>query len=76
VVDESQRQFNDQGASSRSKDKFSGKLLCLFISFKDQHDLDRMVIVQLHSDVFWLMFGIDTLKSFVLSRAFLDYFKR
>ena len=49
MVDESQRQFNDQGSSSRSKDKFSGKL-CLFISFKDQHDLDRLVIVQLHGD--------------------------
>lgn len=60
MVDESQRQFNDQGASSTPKDKFSGKLLGLFISFKDQHDLDRLVIVQLHGVAFWLMFEIDT----------------
>lgn len=52
MVDESQRQFNDQGASSTSKDKFSGKLLCLFISFKARHDLGHLVIVQLHGDAF------------------------
>jgi len=67
VVDESQRQFQDQGGcSSRLRqDKFSGMFKCnnlliiKFFSFVSYYDLDHLVIVQLNIGAFWLMCGIN-----------------